>query len=162
MELEWTVDLRVIPLPEGIVRAESEDDNAQLGNIKGVGMNLAMLPLQTLNTLHQGVSEELWIREKYALSVISEIKMKNEQIFTEKVQALKKKEELATRSIYIKIITKYPKLSWELIQEKEVSSCKKIEITIELLFVVPVYQVVLSLIFDILPFNLCFVVWSSH
>jgi len=45
MELEWTVDLRVIPLPEGIVRAESEDDNAQLGNIKGVGMNLAMLPL---------------------------------------------------------------------------------------------------------------------
>jgi len=45
MEIEWTLDLGVIPLPEGSLCAESKENNAQLEKIKGLDMNLAALPL---------------------------------------------------------------------------------------------------------------------
>jgi len=59
MEPEQTLDLRVIPFPEGKLHTELEEDNNQLGKIKGVGMNIASLPLHTIHVLHQGVSKEL-------------------------------------------------------------------------------------------------------
>lgn len=62
-------------------------------------MNLAMLPLQTLHVLHQGVSDELRIREKHVVSVISKVKMNNEKIFFKKAQDLKEKEEIEARTM---------------------------------------------------------------
>lgn len=44
--------------------------------------------------LHEGVSNELWIREKHVLSEISEVKMKNEQLFSKKFQALMENDKL--------------------------------------------------------------------
>jgi len=78
LEKEMTLDLRVISLPEGIVHAESEEGRSQLRNIKCMGVNLATLPFQTLHALHQGVLDELQIREKFTLAVISEVKLNNE------------------------------------------------------------------------------------
>lgn len=91
LEKNKTLDLRVIPLPEGSLCAKADEENAQLRQIKDVGIYLAALPIQTLHTLHQEVSDELSSREKHALSIISEVKMKNEKIFSKKAQALKEK-----------------------------------------------------------------------
>lgn len=43
-----------------------------LEKIKDIGINVAMLPLQALHALHQGVSYELQISEKCTLVVLSE------------------------------------------------------------------------------------------
>jgi len=59
-----------------------------------MGVNFATLLLQTLHELHQGVSDELRIREQHSLVVISAFEVNNEHMFTEKAQALKEKEEL--------------------------------------------------------------------
>lgn len=74
IESKHTFDLKFIPLPEGTSHAESEEDNAQLRNMKGMIMNVALLPLHTIHALHQGVSDEIWIKEQHGLSVISEEK----------------------------------------------------------------------------------------
>lgn len=66
--------------------------------VKGVRMNLVALSFQTLHTLHQGVYDELQIIEQCTLLVISKVKRNNEQIFIEKVEDLKEKEELEARS----------------------------------------------------------------
>lgn len=71
------LDLRFIPFLEGTLLAKSKEDNAQLEKIKGVGMNLLALPLQTFHALHHGVLDELRIREQCALSMINEVKMNN-------------------------------------------------------------------------------------
>jgi len=63
-----------------------------------VGVNLVALPIQILHALHKGVSNELRIREKCTLSIISEVKMNNENIFAEKARALKENEELVMRN----------------------------------------------------------------
>lgn len=84
LETDRTLDLKVIPLPQGSLHAKTNEANTQLRQIKDVGVNLAMLPIQTLHVLHQGVSNELRIREQRALPVISEVKMNNEQIFAKK------------------------------------------------------------------------------
>lgn len=48
---------------------------------KNLSLNLVALPIQTLHRLHKGVSDELRIREKHALLVISEVKTNNQEIF---------------------------------------------------------------------------------
>lgn len=68
IKIEWVINLRVIPLPYGTLRVESEEDKAHLGKIKDVGVNLAVFPLQTLHMLHQGVSNELQIKEHRDIS----------------------------------------------------------------------------------------------
>lgn len=52
--------------------------------------------MANLHELHQGVSDKLMFWEKFALLVISKVKMNNEKIFAKKSCALKEKEELAT------------------------------------------------------------------
>lgn len=49
---------------------------------------------QTLHALHQGVLNELRIREQLALGVINEFKVNNEHMFAKKAQVVKEKEEL--------------------------------------------------------------------
>ena len=63
-----------------------------------MGVNLATLPIQTLHTLHQGVPDKLRIREKHVVFIISKVNMNNENIFIEKAQVLKEKEELVMQS----------------------------------------------------------------
>jgi len=77
-KLEWTLDLRAIPLPKGSIRSKSDEDHIILSIVEDMGMNLAALPLQTLHALHQDVSNEFRIKEKCALIVISEFKINNE------------------------------------------------------------------------------------
>ena len=83
-KLERTLDLRVIPLLKGFVCMELNEDHFVLSTVKDMGVNLAMMPLQTLHVLHQEVSDELRIREQHALIVISEFKVNNEHMFLEK------------------------------------------------------------------------------
>jgi len=59
VELEHSLDLKFIPLPEGSVRIESDKDHVVISTVKEMGWNLAMFPLQILHALHQGVSYEL-------------------------------------------------------------------------------------------------------
>lgn len=54
--------------------------------------------LQALHALHQGVLDKLRIREQNTLVVINEVKVNKEQIFTEKAQTLKEKEQLEPQS----------------------------------------------------------------
>lgn len=53
-----------------------------------------MLSNETLHTLHTWVADELRTREQCAFYLISEYKVKNEQMFVEKTHALKEKEAL--------------------------------------------------------------------
>lgn len=73
---------------------ESEEDSAMLHTIKDPRLNVVALLLESLHALHQGVSDELKIREQHALTIVSEFKVNNEKLFTKKTQALKEQEEL--------------------------------------------------------------------
>lgn len=86
------MDLRVIPFPEGFVRVESDENHTVISTIKDMRLNFAMMPLQNLHALHYGVLEELGIREQWNLTIVSEFKVNNEQMFMEKTQALKENE----------------------------------------------------------------------
>jgi len=98
LDTDKTLDLRVIPLLDGSLRTKSNEENTQLRTIKNVGVNLATFPIQTLCEIHQGVSDELRIREQHIILVINEFKMDNDNTFVEKAHPLKEKEELVTRS----------------------------------------------------------------
>lgn len=98
LETFRTLDLRFIPLSEGSLCAQAEEANTQLTKFKDVGVNLAVLPIQTLHELHQGVPNKLRVRDQCTLLFISEVKMNNKKIFVEKAQVLKEKEELGTHS----------------------------------------------------------------
>lgn len=63
VELEQTLDLRVIPLSEGSIHVESYEDSVVINTVKDIRLNSIMLPLQNLHALHQWVSYELRIRE---------------------------------------------------------------------------------------------------
>ena len=60
-------------------------------------LNLAMLPLDSLHVLHQGVTDELNIREQRTLTSVSEFKVNNHQLFVEKTQTLKEQVEFWTQ-----------------------------------------------------------------
>jgi len=60
-------------------------------------LNLAMLPLDSLHVLHQGVTDELNIREQRTLTAVSEFKVNNHQLFVEKTQTLKEQVEFWTQ-----------------------------------------------------------------
>jgi len=62
--------------------------------MKDLIQNLAVLPIQTLHELHQGVSDELQVQEQHELLVINEVKTNNQHMFKENVEALKEWEEV--------------------------------------------------------------------
>lgn len=98
LDTDITLDICAIQLPDGALCTETDEASAYLLQIKNLGLNTATLPIQTLHELHQGVYNELRIRKKLTLLVISEVKTNNQQIFEEKAQALKEKEEIIARS----------------------------------------------------------------
>lgn len=87
------MDLHAVPLPKGSLHDDLVEEQTQLLLMKTLNLNLAMFPIQTLHKMHQGVSDELRIQEQHALLVINE-----QQIFKEKAQTLKEKEEVTVRS----------------------------------------------------------------
>ena len=82
------MDLWVVTLPDGALNAEAAADKAMVSTLKNVDLNLVVLPSEFLHTLQVGVIVELKAREQCALSMISEYKVNNEQIFVEKTSAL--------------------------------------------------------------------------
>lgn len=77
LDVEITLDLHTIQLPEGSLRGNLAKEQAHLLHMKNLSLNLAMLPIQTLHELNQGMSDELRIQEKRALLVINEVKTNN-------------------------------------------------------------------------------------
>lgn len=48
-----------ILLPDGALTTENEVERPMVSSLKGVGLNMATLPLETLNLLQDGVTVEL-------------------------------------------------------------------------------------------------------
>ena len=86
--------MRVFPLPEGSIHAETEEQCTLLEKVRKMGLNLATIQLEMLHELLHGIAGELRLREQRAISAISEIKVNNWQLFTEKAQILEEKEVL--------------------------------------------------------------------
>lgn len=61
-----------IVLLDGALITESEADRPMVRSLKGIGLNMAVLPQETLDILQDGVTAELRSRESYALQVMSE------------------------------------------------------------------------------------------
>ena len=62
----------VIVLSDGALTAENEDDRPTVRALKGVGLNLVVLPSEALHLLRDGVIAKLRICEHRTLKVISE------------------------------------------------------------------------------------------
>lgn len=59
-------------LPEGELVIENEADRHTISVLKGVGINMVVLPREKLYVLQDGVTQELWAMEGHALQVMSE------------------------------------------------------------------------------------------
>jgi len=94
VELVRTVDLRTITFPEESLHTDSADDRIILSTIQNIRHNIVTLSNKTLHTLHTGVEDELRTWEQCAFNLISEYRVNNEQMFTEKTWALKEMETL--------------------------------------------------------------------
>lgn len=62
----------VILLPDGALTTENEVDMPMISSLKGVGLNMAMLPQEMLHLLQDGVTGELRAQESRTLQVMSE------------------------------------------------------------------------------------------
>jgi len=98
------MDLRIILLPKGSLQVDNQADHCTLEKIKDIGINMVVLPLQALHALHQGVSHEFQIKEQCALAILSECKFNNAQMYEEKMQALKEKEEMQVQSTNLELV----------------------------------------------------------
>jgi len=61
-----------IVLPDGALITENEVDRPMVSNLKGIGLNVVMLPLEMLYILLDGVTIELRARESHTIQVMSE------------------------------------------------------------------------------------------
>lgn len=103
-EVERTRDLRIIPLLEGSLQTDNHEDHSKLEKFKAIGINVVVFPLESLHALHQGVSDELQIKEQHALAVPNECKLNNPQMYEEKTQTLKEKEEIKARGTNLELV----------------------------------------------------------
>ena len=67
------------------IRAKSIDDHIILSTIKKIWLKKAVLSNKTLHALHTVVVDELRTREQHNFNLISEYKVNNEKMFTEKM-----------------------------------------------------------------------------
>ena len=65
-------------LPEGALATTNEADRPTISALKGIGINMAALPRETLYFLQDGITVELRARESCALQVLSEQKINME------------------------------------------------------------------------------------
>lgn len=61
-----------IVLPKGVLTAKNKEYKSMVGRIKGLGLNLATLPRDTLYQLQDGATVELCAREGRAVQMLSE------------------------------------------------------------------------------------------
>lgn len=92
------LDLCTFSLPEESLHTELVDDQIILSTLKNIRLSIAALPNELLHALQVGVTEELRDQEQCALNLISEYWVNNEQMFTEKTQALKEKYTIQAQS----------------------------------------------------------------
>ena len=69
-----------IVLPEGALVTSNEVDMPSVSALKGLGVNLAALPCETLYVLQDGITAQLRARESHVLQVLSEKKINMEQL----------------------------------------------------------------------------------
>jgi len=81
-------------LSEGSQHVETTEDHARLLHMTNMSINIATLPIQTLQELHQGISDEHCVREKRSMLIIEEVKTNNQLIFVKKVQTLQVRNEM--------------------------------------------------------------------
>lgn len=61
-----------IVLPEGALVTDNEVNRPMVSVVKGLGINMAMLPQEMLYVLQDRVIVEIWAREGHTLQVMSE------------------------------------------------------------------------------------------
>lgn len=59
-------------LPNGVLTTENEANMPMVSSLKWVGLNMVVLPRETLYLLQDGVTVKLWARECHTLQVMSE------------------------------------------------------------------------------------------
>lgn len=69
-----------IVLTDGALTMENEVNRPTVSTLKGVGLNLTVLPREPLHLLQDGVITEMRAREQRALQVIREYRINNEQM----------------------------------------------------------------------------------
>lgn len=72
IELVCSMDPWAVVLPNGTLTTEAEVDRATVSAIKKFGLNLVVLPSESLHTLLDGVIMEIQAWEQCALNVINE------------------------------------------------------------------------------------------
>lgn len=75
-----TTELRAVNLLDGSLHLKTIEERENEQNIKKQSLNLAVLPLQTLHELHQGVTDEIKVQVQRDILVIKEVK-KNQHMF---------------------------------------------------------------------------------
>jgi len=70
----------VLVLPDGALKIENKAERPTVSALKGVWLNLVVLPHEALHLLQDGVIAELRAHEHRALQVINEQKINNEQM----------------------------------------------------------------------------------
>lgn len=69
-EMLCTRVTNMIVLPNGALATEKEADKPTIRSFKGVGLNMVVLPRETLYLLRDGVTMELMAQESRALQVM--------------------------------------------------------------------------------------------
>lgn len=72
--------INTIVLPNGALVIENKVDSPMVNTLKGVGINMATLPWETLYVLQDRVTTKLSAREGHALEVLSEQRINMEQL----------------------------------------------------------------------------------
>jgi len=87
-----SVDLRVVMLPEGSLSVEPANDKVIVSTLKNISLKLVAFPNEYLHTLQTCVTTELRAQLQHTLSLVIQYWVNNEQMFAEKMEALKAKE----------------------------------------------------------------------
>ncbi len=83
-----------IVLPDGALTTENEADRPMVSSLKGVGLNMAVLPRETLHLLQDGVTAELRARESRALQVMSEQRINIEQLSLQRNEVVEQNKQI--------------------------------------------------------------------
>lgn len=84
-----------IVFPEGALVPSNAMDQLSISMMKGLGLNLAALPWETLYQLQDGIKIELQARESQAIQVLSEHKINIEQLSLQHNELVSQNQQLA-------------------------------------------------------------------
>lgn len=101
VQLVLTSKIRIVPLPNGYLHLNGSIDKENMQPPKNVSISLMKLPLHTLHELHQGVANEIKVREQWALMLIKDAKITSQQMCDEKHKALQDCDEETARRVQL-------------------------------------------------------------